>query len=142
MCFVIAGLLKLAQELLLFVREVDRYFYHRFHEHIPTRVRSENGHTFSAQPKLLSGLRTGWHRDTRPAAVDGRDLGASAQGRRGHGNRHTAIDVGPVALEQPMRGNGNEDVEVTRRSAPKSGLAFSAQPDAGSVLDAGGNSYL
>ncbi len=70
------------------------------------------------------------------AAVDHRHLDRAAQGRRRHRDRHAAMDVGAVALEDAVRLHREEDIEIARRAAAHAGLAFAGQPDAGSVLDA------
>ncbi len=47
------------------------------------------------------------------------------------------MDVGAVALEEPMRGDADEDEEITRRGAADTNLAFSGETDADAVLDPG-----
>src|SRR5690606_23838209 len=63
----------------------------------------------------------------------------AAERRRRHGDRHLAIEVGAVALEEFVRLDRQEDVEVAGRSAAQAGFALVGEPDAGAVLDAGGN---
>ena len=46
------------------------------------------------------------------------------------------MQVGAVALEELVRGQRQEDVEIARRAAANAGLAFAGKPDAGAVLDA------
>src|SRR5690606_3776646 len=55
----------------------------------------------------------------------------------GHRDRHLAIKIGPVALEEFMRLDREEDVKVARRSAARSRLALTGQTDTGSILDTG-----
>src|SRR6185312_7297412 len=62
-------------------------------------------------------------------------LAAERRGREG--DRHPAEDVGAVALEELVRLDRQEDVEVARRTAAQAGLALIGQPDARAVLDTG-----
>ena len=64
------------------------------------------------------------------------DLDLAAESRRGEGDGHAALDVGAFALEDAVRGDADEDVEIARRAAAHAGLAFAGQADAGAVLDA------
>jgi hypothetical protein len=47
------------------------------------------------------------------------------------------MDVGAVALEEPMRGDADEDEQIARRGAADTDLAFSGETDADAVLDPG-----
>ena len=49
------------------------------------------------------------------------------------------MQVGAVALEERVRAERQENVEVARRTAAHAGLALAGEPDAGTVLDAGRN---
>ena len=60
----------------------------------------------------------------------------AAERRRRHRDRHAAEDVGAVALEELVRLDRQEDVEVAGRAAAQAGLALAGQADAGAVLDA------
>ena len=52
-------------------------------------------------------------------------------------DRHAAVEVRAVALEELVRLDGQEDVEVARRPAAQPRLALAGEPDARAVLDAG-----
>ena len=91
------------------------------------------------QAKAAARLGPLGHLHTGLAAVDGRHLEVSAKGGRNHGDRHPAMQIGAVALEERMRGERQEDVEVARRSAADAGLAFARQANAGPVFDTGGD---
>ena len=67
----------------------------------------------------------------------GRHLELAAERRRGHRDRHAAEEVGAVALEELVRLDRQEDVEVAGRAAAQARLAFAGEADAGAVLDAG-----
>ena len=49
------------------------------------------------------------------------------------------MQVVRLALEQRMRRDGKEDVEIARGRAAHADLALAGQPDAGAVLDSGGD---
>ena len=59
--------------------------------------------------------------------------------RDGHRDRHLAEQVGAVALEEFMRPDREENIEIARRAAAQARLALVGQPDARAVLDAGRN---
>ena len=46
------------------------------------------------------------------------------------------MQIGAVALEELMRGQRQENVEVARRATANAGLAFAGKPNARAVLDA------
>ena len=49
------------------------------------------------------------------------------------------MQIGAVALEERMRADRQENVEIARRAAAHARLALAGEPDAGAVLDAGRN---
>src|SRR5262249_41609350 len=73
------------------------------------------------------------------AAVDGRHLELAAERGRHHRDRHAAMQVGAVALEEAVPADRQKDVEVARRPPTRAGLALAGEADAGAVLDAGRN---
>ena len=48
------------------------------------------------------------------------------------------MQIGAVALEELVRRQRQENIEIAGRPAAHAGLAFAGEPDAGAVLDAGG----
>src|SRR5205814_2349313 len=70
------------------------------------------------------------------AAIDRRHVEFAAERRADHRDRHPAIEVGAVALEEGMAGEREKNIKVARRPAAHAGLAFAGEPDAGAVLDA------
>src|SRR5690606_19541833 len=50
-------------------------------------------------------------------------------------------DVGAVALEELVRLDREENIEIARRTAAPAGFAFTRKPDARAVLDARRNGY-
>jgi len=79
-----------------------------------------------------SAGRTGLPRDFHLglALVDGRHLEFAAQRSRHHRNRHPAVQVGAIALEELMGGERQENVEIAGGPAADAGLALAGQPDA------------
>ena len=58
--------------------------------------------------------------------------------RRGHHrDRHAAEQIRPVPLEEWVRLEREEDVEVARGPAAQAGLALAGETNARAVLDAG-----
>ena len=49
------------------------------------------------------------------------------------------MQIGALALEERMRADGEENIEVAGGTTAHARLPFARQPDAGTVLDAGGN---
>src|SRR6266852_3557654 len=49
------------------------------------------------------------------------------------------MDIGALSLEKLMMAYRKEHVEIARRTAARSGLAFAREPDARAVLDASGD---
>src|SRR5450432_4746937 len=46
------------------------------------------------------------------------------------------MQIGAIALKEQMRGQRQENVEIARRSATNTGLAFAGKPDARTVFHA------
>ena len=67
-------------------------------------------------------------------AVDRRHFEFAAERRRHHRDRHAAMQIGAVALEDRMRGQRQENIEVARGAAAHARLAFAGETDAGAVL--------
>ena len=103
----------------------------------PTRVGAQHRHALALEAELLAGLRAVRDLHLGLAAVEGRHLELAAERRGGHRHRHAAEDVGAVALEELVRLDRQEDVEVARRPAAQARLALAGEADARAVLDAG-----
>ena len=103
----------------------------------PVCLRAQHRHTLAGEAEAAPGLGAGRHLDPRLAAVDRRHLEFAAQRRRHHRDRNTAMQVGAVALEERVRGERQENIEVAGRPAAHAGLAFAGEANAGAVLDAG-----
>src|SRR5690606_8298144 len=133
---------ELLEKLALPARQVDRHLYRNLDVEVAGRGRAEHRHALAAQAELRAGLRAGGDRHLGPAAVQRRHLDVAAEGRRGHGDRHAAVEIRAVALKEAVRPDRQEDVEVARRRAAHPGLAFAGQANPGAVLDSRRNVYL
>src|SRR5204863_8962361 len=94
--------------------------------------------TLPAQSKLLPALRAGRNFDGA-GAVDGGHFNFRAQGRFGkcHWNLH--VNVVAFAFEDGVSFDLGHDIEVARRAAIESRVAFARHANARSRIDAGGN---
>src|SRR5206468_488327 len=75
----------------------------------------------------------------RRGAIERGDIDLAAHRSRRHRDRHLAEDIGAVPLEELVRLDRQEDVEVAGRAAAQAGLALAGKADARAVLDALGN---
>src|ERR1700739_1337366 len=112
---VLAFLFEFAEQLLLPLGQVAWGLDNRLDKHVAARGRAQHRHPLRPEPELMPRLSTGWHRDARSAAVDGWHLDRATEGCRGDRQRHPTMDIGAVALEDPMRCHADEDEEITRR---------------------------
>jgi hypothetical protein len=71
--------------------------------------------------------------------VERRDLDLAAEGREREADRHLAVEVVAVALEDAVLGEVDDDVEVAGRAAVDAGFAFAREADAIALVDAGGD---
>src|SRR5580658_1513190 len=135
----VAGLLEFAQQLLLALRQVDRGLDDHLDIHVAARGRAQHRHALALQAELMTALSAGGNVDLGAAAIDRRHFDRAAE--RGHrqSDGHAAMDVGAVALEEAMRLDGEEDIEIARAAAAQAGLALAGETDARAVFDARGN---
>src|ERR1043166_2869114 len=130
-------LVEFGQQLPLALGELLRRLDQHLHVHVAGLARAQHRHALAAEAKAPARMRALGHFHFRPAAVDGRHFEAAAERRRHHRDRHAAMQVGAVALEELVRADRQEDVEIARRPAAYAGLALAGKADAGAVLDAG-----
>src|ERR1700756_3923768 len=128
---------ELHQELALATRQTLRGLDIELHEEIARIARAQDRHPLAAQPELSARLGPFGDADLRFGAVEGPDREFSAERGLDHRDRHPAIEIGPVALEDRMRLEQQENVEAPCRPAAHAGLALAAEADARPVLDAG-----
>ena len=134
--------LELLEQLALAPGQVPRRLDGDLDIHVAALGAAQHGEAFGAQAELVARLRAGGNLHLGPAAVDRGHLDFAAERRPRQRQRHAAVDVGAVALENFMRADADMDVEIARRCALRPGLALAGQPDAGAVLDAGRNRHL
>src|SRR5262249_46132494 len=87
-------------------------------------------------PPRLGAFR---HLHAIMVAVDRRPLDLAAERRKHHGDRHPAVQIGALALEERMCAEREENVEIPGWSTAQARLALAREPDAGAILDAGGD---
>ena len=134
--FLVALPLEGLEQLALFAREILGRLHLDLDVHIAGDLRAQHRHALALEAELLAALAALGHLHARLLAVDGGNFDLPAQRRRGHRDRHAAEDVGAVALEELVRLDRQEDVEIAGRSAAQAGLALAGQPYLGAVLDA------
>src|SRR5690606_38958594 len=109
------------------------------HIEIAHILAAQHRHALALEADALARLGAGRDLDLGAGIVERGYFEFPTQGRRGHGDRYAGIKIGPVALEQVVRADRDEDVEIARRAAPQARFAFIGQADARAVLDALGN---
>src|SRR5476651_2109352 len=135
----LAGLVELLEEFLLLGRQVHGRLDHDLDVHVAALARAHDWHALAAQAELVPALGACRNVDARELGVEGRDLDAAAERGLHHRERHLAVHVGALTLEQIVAAHRQEHVEVARRAAARAGLAFAGEANARAVLDAGWN---
>src|SRR5262245_21446551 len=133
----LAGPLEFLEQLLLLGREVGRRLDVDLDVHVAALGRAHDRHALAAQAELVAALGARWNVDARHLAVERRHLDVAAQRRLHHRDRHAAMHVRALALEEQVAAHRQEDVEIARRPAACAGLALAGEADARAVLDAG-----
>src|SRR5512140_3047367 len=86
------------------------------------------------------GARLGAGRDSDGAfAVEGRHVAVGAESGLHEAHRHFTAQVVAVALEDFMRSDVEDDVEVARGSAARAGFAIAGRPQTRAGIDTGGD---
>src|SRR6185437_554847 len=103
-------------------------------------------HALLAQPQLLPGLRPRRNLQLRPSAaivcIDGRHFDLCAQRGFRNGHRHRDMDIVAHAGEYRMRPDLDDQIQVARRAALRSRVAFARKPDTLPIARAGLNAEL
>jgi hypothetical protein len=73
------------------------------------------------------------------AAFKRRHLDIAAEGRAGKADRHATEKVHAFALENIVRLDMQDNVEIARRTTPRTALALAGGTESRAILDAGGN---
>src|SRR5690606_3124052 len=95
----------------------------------------EDRHAGAALPQLLARLDAGGDIDRMGLAVEPWDVDRSAERGGGEAHWHAGEQCGSLALEHRVRLDVDEDVEIARRRAHRTGFAFARETDAGAVVD-------
>src|SRR5215472_1281746 len=129
--------LELRQQFTLPFGQALRRLDHDLHIHVARLARAQHRHALALQAEAAARLGALGDLHLGLAAVDGRHLELAAERGRHHRDRHAAMQVGAIALEEAVAADREEDVEVAGRAAARAGLALAGEPDAGAVLDPG-----
>src|SRR4051812_24403857 len=97
----LADRLELAQQLALALGQADRRLHHHVAEEVAGRLAAHAFDALRLEAEGLSALRLGGHADPR-RAVEGRDGDLAAERGGGEGNRHLAMQVVVIALEDDV----------------------------------------
>src|SRR5262249_7250026 len=131
--------LEFGEQLALPLGQVLRRLDHDLNVHVAGLFRAQHRHALAVETEAPSRLGALGNLHAGLVAIDGGHLELAAERRDHHRDRHPAMQVGTLALEERVRGDREEDIEAARRAAAHPGLAFAGKPYAGAVLDAGGN---
>src|SRR5690606_3858529 len=132
----VAFTLELLEQLALALGQVLRRFDLNLNVHVAVGLRAEHGHAFALEAELLAALRTFRDLHACDAAFDRRHLDLAAERGGAHRDWNHAENVGTVTLEEFVRFDGQENVEVARAPAAQARLTLTGKPNAGAVLDA------
>src|SRR5258706_1608058 len=127
-----------AQQFLLLLGELDRGLDAHFDEEIAVMAaRLQQRHAAPAQLELMAGLRAFRNIDGGAPSRQCRHFDLAAEGCLDEADRHAEIKVLGIALKDRVLLNGKENIQIARRSAIQSGLAFAGQADARSLFHTG-----
>src|SRR5690606_21696199 len=127
--------LELVQQLALRGGQVDRGFHHHLAVQVARGAAAHRLHALVAQAEDPAGLGLGGDAD----------LGFAAEGRHAHrvperrlrvAERHFAVQVVAVSLEEVVRTHAPLDIHIARRGAGGAGLAFAGKADVVTAGDA------
>ncbi len=111
------------EQFLLALGQVDWGFHHDMALQVAVYAAAHSLDALAAQAEHLAGL--GFRRDLDlGVAVQRRDLDFATQRCRGEADRHFAVQVVMVALENRVCFDLDHHVEVARRTAIDTGFAF------------------
>src|SRR5216683_1464952 len=121
--------LELGEQFLLLPGQVLRRLDHDLDIHVSGLARAQHRHPLRCNAETTRRLSSRGDFDLGLALVDGRHFEFAAQGRGDHRDRYATMQIGAVALEELMRAQRQENVEIARGAATEAGLAFAGQPD-------------
>src|SRR6516165_6061709 len=130
---------EFAQQFALSPAEFLRRLDQDLNVHIAGLFGAQHRHALALKAEAPPRLGAFRHLHASLVGVDGRHLDLAAQRRKNHGDRHSAVQIGALALEERMCAEREENVEIPGRSAAHARLAFACEPYAGAILDARGD---
>ena len=130
--------LELAQQLLLILVELHRGLHHHLAQQVAGGAAAHRLDALAAQAEELAGLCLGRNLQFHPA-IQGRHLQLATERGVDEVDRHLAVQVLAVALEDMVRLDVHLDVEIPRRAAVEPRLALAVQANAIAGVDARGN---
>src|SRR4029453_3655274 len=95
---------------------------------------AQHRHALALETEATSRLSAFRNLYATVAAVDGWALDVPPKWGKNHGNRHPAIQIGALALEERMRADGEKYVEVAGGATAHARFAFAREPYAGAAL--------
>src|SRR5690242_2519202 len=134
------GGFELFEQLLLLARQAHRRLHHHAADQVPVPAAAHRLYAAPAQAQLMAGLRLRRDGDFHLALQRGhRQL--RAQRRLREADRHLAVQVVAVALEDRVLAHAHFHVEITRLGAGRTGLTLPGQANSVAVVDARGNAH-
>jgi len=131
---------QFAQQFLLPVGQRHRRFDHDVTEQVAVGLRTDALDAFAAQAEDLAALR--FVRDLELGrAVQCRDLDLAAERRGAEADRHFAVQVVVVALENRVCLEVDLHIQISRRAAVDAMLTLAGQSDAVAFIDPARNFY-
>src|SRR5688572_26990752 len=137
----LVDVLQLAQQVLLAVGEAHRGLHHHGAQQVAGVGGTHALDALAAQAERLAALGLGRDLDLGRAVERG-DLDLPAQRRLGEADRHLAVQVVPVSLEDAVLLEVDHHVEVAGGAPVHAGLPLAGQADAVALVHAGGDLHL
>src|ERR1017187_888401 len=135
------GLAQLLHQFLLVARQPRGNLHIHMHVEVAPRAAVHHRHTLVPQPELRAALRAFGNLEL-VRLIERGHLDFRAQRRLRQVDGNGAMQILPLALEEGVLLDLEEDVEIARRSPVRAGLAFRRQPYAGIVIDSRRNRNL
>src|SRR5207249_1403913 len=132
-------LLEFVEQFALALGQLLGRLYHHLDIHVAGLAGAQHRHALAMQTEPPARLGPFRHLHAGLATIDRGHLEFAAERGLHHRDRHAAMQIGAVALEERVRGEREEDVEIARRPTAHAGLALAGKPDARAILDAGRN---
>ena len=132
------GFVEFTQKFALMFAQLDRGLHRNVTVQIARVAGTHTLDTFATQAELFAGLRA--LRDVNGGfAGQRRNLNFTTQRSGNDADRHRAVDVIPIALENIVLFEADFDLQVTRRAAIGAWLAVTGAANAHATVNAGRN---